>query len=319
MLRPRFALDERRRGRRARLQYHKLMFDARRERAHAAANAALVLVAPDDEVDAAGQLCLADVPLGIHAGATWQPVLVQRQDGEPLVALLDRTRHLDVLALEAAREPLVAHVADAVQRELRRTFADQHRRERDLLKVARAPKVVDQVGRRENVERGKAAVAGRVVVVAMDGEDGQLHVVVRVFEVHRLVLAMEVGLLVGHDLNLHLPAPETVVTQDLHALVHRAARGLVVVEEVACEQHHVHLLAIRDLEDLGERDKGVVAADGVLFAIPEMCVGGDQNAEDVVFGGHRRSVVGRARCCEREREGSANLAVNTRPPSNYPL
>ena len=150
-------------------------------------------------------------------------------------------------------------------------------------------------------------------MVAVDGEHGQLHVVVRVFEVHGLVLAMEVGLLVGHNLNLHLPAAEAVVTQDLHALVHRAARRLVVVEEVACEQHHVHLLAIRDLEDLGERDEGVVAADGVLFAIPEMCVGGDQNAEDVVVGGHRRSLEGRARRragSRAQRDGAGAAAVH---------
>jgi len=36
----------------------------------------------------------------------------------------------------------------------------------------RAPEVVDKVGRRHEVERGEAAVARRVVVVAVNGKNG---------------------------------------------------------------------------------------------------------------------------------------------------
>ena len=67
-----------------------------------------------------GSCLLLDVRPWVHARAARHAVLVQREDAKPRVAVLDRPRDAHLLALEAAREPLVAHVADAVERELRR-------------------------------------------------------------------------------------------------------------------------------------------------------------------------------------------------------
>ena len=52
---------------------------------------------------------------------------------------------------------------------------------------------------------------------------------------------MEVSGLITHDLELHFPVPQAVVAQRLHALLQRLPRWLVVVEEIARKQYHVHL------------------------------------------------------------------------------
>ena len=70
-----------------------------------------------------------------------------------------------------------------VQRQLRRALFDEDRRECNLLDVRGAAEVVDQVGRREEVEGRQPSVTSRVVVVAVDGEDRQLDVVVWVLVV----------------------------------------------------------------------------------------------------------------------------------------
>ena len=41
-----------------------------------------------------------------------------------------------------------------------------------------------------------------------------------------------------------------MIPQDLHALDLRLSAGLVLVEEVAPQQHHVHLLLLSDAQEL---------------------------------------------------------------------
>ena len=59
--------------------------------------------------------------------------------------------HSHFLAIKAARKPLVPHVAEAVQRQLRRALFDEDRREGNLLDIRGAAKVVDQVGCGEEI------------------------------------------------------------------------------------------------------------------------------------------------------------------------
>mmetsp|Transcript_2005 Transcript_2005/g.4482 ORF Transcript_2005/g.4482 Transcript_2005/m.4482 type:complete len:236 (+) Transcript_2005:1139-1846(+) len=217
-----------------RLDHRELVLRALRDGIHAPFDGALVLVPPHDEVHAVGQQRLLDVALHRDPCPTGQPVLVDRHQVEPRVSLRSRrSRHRDFLAVEAARQPLVPHVAEPVERQLGRSLLDEDRRECDLLDVGGAAEVVDEVSGGEEVEGRQAAVTSRVVVVAVDGEDRQLDVVVRVLVVHLAVLAMKVRRLVTDDLELDLPIPQAVVAQHLHAPLQGLARWLVVVEEVA--------------------------------------------------------------------------------------
>ena len=145
------------------------------------------------------------------------------------------------------------------ERELRRPLLYQHWRERDFLEVVAPAKVVDQVGGGHQVESSEAAVARGVVVVTVDREDGQLHVVVGVLKVDALILGVEVGRLIGHHLDLHLSIAKAVVAHDLHRTLQRLARGLVLVKEIAREEDHVDFVRVRQLEALGKRHEAVLA------------------------------------------------------------
>jgi hypothetical protein len=100
-------------------------------------------------------------------------------------------------------------------------------------------------------------------VVAVDGEHGQRDVVVWVVEVD--AAGGEAGGGVGEDLHGDGAVAQAAAGEDLHGLDHRLAGGLVVMEEVAAKEDQVGALLLRDLEDLVEGGKRVVAADLVLL------------------------------------------------------
>ena len=79
-------------------------------------------------------------------------------------------------------------------------------------------------------------------------------------------LGVEVARLVGDGLDADLALAKAVIAHDLHA-ARAFPRRLVVVEEVAGEEHHVRLVLQRQFEDLAEGDKGIVAADRVALAV----------------------------------------------------
>ena len=112
----------------------------------------------------------------------------------------------------------------------------------------RLAKIVEQVGRREDVEGREAALAARIVVVAVDRKARQLHVVVWVLVVD--ILAVERGALLRDDLHADVAVAEAVGAEDLDRRLQRLARRLVLVEEVAREQHHVDVVLVGELEDL---------------------------------------------------------------------
>jgi hypothetical protein len=59
-----------------------------------------------------------------------------------------------------------------------------------------------------------------------------------------------------------------------------APAGLVDVEQVAAEEHGVHLLLLGYLEDLAKGDEGIVLADLVLLVHAEMVVRSDKDPEE---------------------------------------
>lgn len=96
-----------------------------------------------------------------------------------------------------------------------------------------AAEVVDESRDREDVERGErvdAAVARRVVVVPVDGEDRQRDGRVRVLEVD--APGREVRGLVAEDLERDGRVAQSVAPEESHRLVQRATARLVVVEQV---------------------------------------------------------------------------------------
>jgi len=80
---------------------------------------ALVLVAPNDQVEEVGDLALEDafVP-GSVVDEALELVLVQHQDVEPVVPVLVGSLELDGFVLEGEIESLLRDVAEAVERDL---------------------------------------------------------------------------------------------------------------------------------------------------------------------------------------------------------
>ena len=99
-------------------------------------------------------------------------------------------------------------------------------------------------------------LAARIVVVAVDGEDGDGDVDVRVLVVDGREGALEDLVGVGEELDLARLGAQAVLAEAAHHLVERLAGGLVVVEEVAAEEHHVDLVGLERYVRAGARKWG---------------------------------------------------------------
>ena len=144
-------------------------------------------------------------------------------------------------------------------------LANEERAEGNLLRVAHFAKVVDQVGRRQQIERGQGPLPARVITVTMDGKHWELDVVVWVLEVDGAVGAVQGSALVGHHLHAHVAVAEAVVAQHLNCGLHGLATRLVVVKEVAGDEYHIGVLGHGNLKDLLERVVRVVLANRVAL------------------------------------------------------
>ena len=86
----------------------------------------------------------------------------------------------------------------------------------------------------------------------MDRKDGQADCEVRVFVIHKTPAVGKSLALVGYNLEPHRLVPEYVLSKEVKRLVHRLARRLVLVEDVAAQEQHVRLVALgvdQHLED----------------------------------------------------------------------
>ena len=63
-----------------------------------------------------------------------------------------------------------------------------------------------------------------------------------------------------------------MISQDLDTLDLRLSARLILVEEVAAEQHHVHLLLHPDVQQLVEAVETVHPALRVLLGVPQVNV-----------------------------------------------
>ena len=137
---------------------------------------ALMLVRPDDEMKEFWNHVLgyavAAAAAEVHALIR---VLMQHEDIKPAVTILQWPFELDLAALESNVEPLVLHMANAVQGELGLSFDEQYRLHFDVLNISHLAKVVDVIVTVHQVNVGQILEAGRIVMVAVNHEDWNLH------------------------------------------------------------------------------------------------------------------------------------------------
>eukprot|EP00411_Alexandrium_monilatum_P079144 CAMPEP_0175625248 /NCGR_PEP_ID=MMETSP0096-20121207/70370_1 /TAXON_ID=311494 /ORGANISM="Alexandrium monilatum, Strain CCMP3105" /LENGTH=438 /DNA_ID=CAMNT_0016930577 /DNA_START=149 /DNA_END=1462 /DNA_ORIENTATION=+ len=239
---------------------------------------AIVLMAPDDKVQEVGQHLLMNGGLVGHTAlVALVPVLMQDHDVEPVLRVRGRLE-ADLSGLEGPVEPLVADVPQAVNRQLRPPLPHEHGSHDDVLEVLRAAKVVHEAGHLQEVSRTEVALTARIVMVAVDHEEGDLHVGVDVLVVDKA--AGEEGWIADH-LEHDLTGAKAVAPQQLHGAVEGAPARLVFVEEVPAMEDEVGLLGPGGLKDLLEGVHRIAAADLVLLAVANMCVSGNQDAEGV--------------------------------------
>mmetsp|Transcript_116158 Transcript_116158/g.339718 ORF Transcript_116158/g.339718 Transcript_116158/m.339718 type:complete len:252 (+) Transcript_116158:895-1650(+) len=238
-----------------------------------------MLVAPDDEVQETGQHLLVDAGFCEHAPlVALVPILVQDHDVEPVLWVRWRLE-ADLPCLEGPMQPLVADVSQAVDRQLCSTLAEQHRLYDYVLEILGAPKVVHQAGHLQEVARTEVGVSTRVVVVAMDHEEGDLHV-----GVHILVVDEATGKDGGiaDHLEENLSRSKAISPEQVHGPVQGASGRLVLVKEVTAMEDEIGFLGSGELQDLLERVQRICTADLVLLTVSDMGVGSNQNAEGII-------------------------------------
>ena len=86
---------------------------------------------------------------------------------------------------------------------------------------------------------------------------------------------------IAQHLDLAGLVSEAIHSQTAHDLVHRFARWFVVVEKVTSQKDHVDIAFPRQAHDFVESFPAIVATDGVAFAIADMIVRCDENANRV--------------------------------------
>jgi hypothetical protein len=141
--------------------------------------------------------------------------------------------------------------------------------------------------------------AGWVVVIAVDGEDRNSDVDIRVFVVDvverpidvstsscnvvliRISLPSKLLACVAQHLDFAGLVTEAVHPQTTHDLVHRFARWFVFVEKVTRQENHVDIAFPRQAHDFVESLPAVIAADRVAFSISDMVIRCDENTNRV--------------------------------------
>jgi hypothetical protein len=110
-------------------------------------------------------------------------VLVHTCEVEPLVLVQAGLEEFHIAVAKRAEEALVANIAHAVQGKLGGSFLQEYRLDLDVVGFWRSAVVVQEARHLQDVESSKMSFSGWVVVVAMDGEDWNGDVDIRVFVV----------------------------------------------------------------------------------------------------------------------------------------
>lgn len=136
-----------------------------------------------------------------------RPILMNAQDVEPIILTLLRPIHPNAIRSQLVMHALILDVAHAVERDFGITLLQQHRPDTDAYVRETAgvrsllagfgrnvvvrgkldfAKVVDEARDGEDIQSGQGSLGAdalRVVMVAVDGEDGDADVEVGVFVV----------------------------------------------------------------------------------------------------------------------------------------
>lgn len=189
-----------------------------------------------------------------------------------------------------AEEPLEAfipHVADSVQCKLRRTLANQNGLHDKPIHCACATKVVYEACVFKDGEGAQRLVTGLVrgiVVVAVDDEEGQVDVDVRVLIVgpsHIISTLSKVRVAPRQHFELNGAITHAVLAQEHHDVVHGSARRFVVVEDVAAVDPKVDALGTAEPQSFLKGEKAILATHGVALQVPAVIVGKHKNSEQV--------------------------------------
>ena len=158
-------------------------------------NATVVLVAPDDEIDRIIEHAFGNVRLD----AVLNTVLVNQEHVEPIIlrnAASFRHVHLDAVGSQLVVHAAILDIADAVHCEVCCAFAQQDRPDPDarvfrfgrlVCRQLNLAKVVERARHRQHVKRAKGTLRSsplRIIVVAVDGEDRNADIEIRVLVVN---------------------------------------------------------------------------------------------------------------------------------------
>jgi hypothetical protein len=138
---------------------------------------------PDDHVEPRREKLLRQVVAMLHS--VTRAILVHDGEVEPQLRICLRLLPLHAVHLERAMQTLVAHIPHAVQRQLALTLRHQDRMVHDRVDALNFPKVIEKRARVQEVHRAVGTGAGRIVVVAVDGEDGKSDIEIWVLVIHR--------------------------------------------------------------------------------------------------------------------------------------
>lgn len=122
-------------------------------------------------------------------------VLMHTRKIEPLVLVQAWLEELHVAIAERAEETLVADIAHAVQSKLGRAFLQKYRLDLNVVGLWRSTVIVQEARHLQDVESGQMSFTGWVVVIAVDGEDRNGDIDVRIFVVDVVERSIDVSTL----------------------------------------------------------------------------------------------------------------------------
>lgn len=129
-------------------------------------------------------------------------------------------------------------------------------------------------------------------MIPMNAEHRNRHIDIRILVIDMTAGALKLQTRIAQHLDLARLLPVAVLPQRLHHLVHGLPARLVIVEQVAREQHHVNVAVFGETHHLMECLPAVVAADWVPFVVADVRVRGEEDAERVAWGWARLTLGG---------------------------
>lgn len=139
-------------------------------------------------------------------------------------------------------------------------------------------------------------------MIPMNAKHRNRNIDIRILVINMAPRALKLHTRIAQHLNLTRLVAVAILAQRFHDLVHGLAARLVIVEQVARQQHHVDVAVLRKTHHLVERLPAVIAADRVAFVVADMGVRGEEDAERVAWGGETRLALTQWKRGRREGE-----------------